>query len=199
MQVISQIAILSPLTSSKAEFKQTEEHRKAFKEIKDMLISQPLFSQFIDEKAEKYLWVDAATSSGVLGAVLAQKISSKENKKFVPVHLDLEDEIHQYIYDHELKYEPAKLYTSLPIERLTPTQRRTVPPVVTPEGPLLGYTEENVVDSFFWSVISVLAVYNCTQPESTLAYRAMAVKKLKSANCGIRNTKLRDFVFKMNF
>jgi hypothetical protein len=56
-----------------------------------------------------------------------------------------------------------------------------------------------VVDSFFWSVISVLAVYNCTQPESTLAYRAMAVKKLKSANCGIRNTKLRDFVFKMNF
>jgi len=24
----------------------------------------------IDEKAEKYLWVDAATSSGVLGAVL---------------------------------------------------------------------------------------------------------------------------------
>ena len=199
MQVIAQIAILSPLTSSKAEFKPTEEHRKAFQEIKDMLISQPLFSQLIDEKAEKYLWVDAATSSGVLGAVLAQKISSQENKKFVPVHLDLEDEVHQYIYDHELKYEPAKLYTSLPIERLTPTQRKTVPPVVTPEGPLLGYTEENVVDSFFWSVISVLTVYNCTPPESTLALRAMAVKKLKSANCGIRNTKLRDFVFKMNF
>jgi hypothetical protein len=27
----------------------------------------------------------------------------------------------------------------------------------------------------------------------------MAVKKLESANCGIRNTKFRDFVFKMNF
>jgi hypothetical protein len=43
----------------------------------------------LSEKAEKYLWVDAATSSGVLGAVLAQKISSRENEKFVPVHLDL--------------------------------------------------------------------------------------------------------------
>jgi hypothetical protein len=80
MQVISQIAILSPLTSSKAEFKPTEEHRKAFKEIKDMLISQPLFSQLIDEKAEKYLWVDAETSSGVLGAVLAQKLALRKTR-----------------------------------------------------------------------------------------------------------------------
>ncbi|RPH84521.1 MAG: RNA-directed DNA polymerase, partial [Planctomycetaceae bacterium] len=106
IQVVSQIACLTPLTSSKTEFRPTDEHRRAFQSIKDMLISQPLFSQLIDEKAEKFLWVDAATSSGVLGAVLAQKVSSSENEKFVPVHLDLEDEVHQYIYDHELKYEP---------------------------------------------------------------------------------------------
>jgi hypothetical protein len=40
-----------------------------------------LFNNLIDEKAEKILWVDAATSTNVLGAVLAQKIMPKDGEK----------------------------------------------------------------------------------------------------------------------
>jgi hypothetical protein len=96
MEVINQVAILMPLTSSKADFNPTDEHKTAFQ--KDLLVSQPLFSQLIDETAKKYLWVDAATSSGSLGAVLAQKVTAKPSQeKVIPVSLDLEDEVHQII------------------------------------------------------------------------------------------------------
>jgi hypothetical protein len=71
-----------------------------------LLTKEPLFRNPIDEKAEKYLWVDAATSSSTLGAVLAQKTYGT---------LDLDDPIHRYIFDKELPNESVRLYTSLPI------------------------------------------------------------------------------------
>ncbi len=64
MNVIEQVGTLTPLTSSKAEYKYTQKHVDAFEKIKDMLIREPLFCNLIDEKAEKYLWCDAATGSG---------------------------------------------------------------------------------------------------------------------------------------
>ena len=103
IDVIKQMAILTPLTSSKAAFEVTPKHRQAFEEIKRLLTQAPLFGHLIDEKAEKYLFVDAATTSGVLSAVLAQKTCGKLNEKFVPDCLDLDDEVHQIIYDKELQ------------------------------------------------------------------------------------------------
>ncbi len=59
MAVIEQISILTPLTSSKEVFNPTEKHMKAFNQIKEMLIREPLFGNLINEKAEKYLYTDA--------------------------------------------------------------------------------------------------------------------------------------------
>ncbi len=52
-------------------------------------------------KAEKYLWVDAATSTGVLGGVLAQKIIGTGEEKVVPTYLDLDDKVHRLIFDRQ--------------------------------------------------------------------------------------------------
>jgi len=60
MDVIEQVAILTPLTSSKIDFEPKEKHIKAFEKIKALLIQEPLYNKLIDEKAPKYLWVDAA-------------------------------------------------------------------------------------------------------------------------------------------
>jgi len=188
--------ILTPLTSSKATFKTEHIHQQAFDEIKTILITQPLFAHLIREDAEKYFWVDASTSSGVLGAVLAQKVYGVTDEKVIPSCLDLDDEVHRIIFDKEFPYEPAILYTDLPIELPKPSVRKTLPPKICKKEKLLGFTEENFHESFFWSTISILAIYNCTLPASTLELRQKALQKLKS---GILKTKLRDFTFNLNF
>ncbi len=73
MSVVEQIAILTPLTSSKVEFKSTAAHLKAFNQIKEMLVKEPLFGNLIDETAEKYLFCDAATSTNVMGRFYYRK------------------------------------------------------------------------------------------------------------------------------
>jgi hypothetical protein len=194
LDVIKQIITLTPLTSSKVPYKPNETHQKAFEELKRVLTSAPLFGHLINPKARKFLWVDAATSSGVLGAVLAQSTEVEKGVKQLGPNMNLNNEVHQYIYDLDLPYEPVKLYTKLPMERLTPTQRRTVPPNILPEPQLLGFTKENVHDSFLWSTLSCLNVYNCTLPLDLNEYRQRMVKKLH----GVLANKLKDFTFKMD-
>ena len=194
INVVRQMAILSPLTSSKATFNPTPAQRTAFEQIKVMLISEPLFGNLINERAEKFMFVDAASSTGVLGCTLAQRITG-HGEKVVPDCLDLDDEVHRIIFDKELPYEPVTLYTSLPIELPKTTSVKTVPPVIHKEERLLGYTEENVNDSFFWSIISILALYRGALLGSVREYRQQALKKLKS---GILNNKLKDFTFNLN-
>jgi hypothetical protein len=196
MDIVSQLTILTPLTSAKTVFEPTDTHRQAFEEVKKMLTQEPLFNNLIDETAQKYLWVDAATTSGVLGAVLAQKKKGIVGEKFVPECLDLDDEIHRIIYDKEFNYEPVQLYTSFPINMPKPSIQKTTIPSAGKAPFLLGYTEENVVDSLFWSIISILALYNCVLPKSTLELRELAVKRLRK---GILGTKLRDFNFNLNY
>ena len=196
LDVIKQISILTPLTSSKNIFLPTSEHKQAFEQIKVLLTQAPLFGNLIDEKAEKFLWVDAATTSGVLGAVLAQKTFGKPNEKIIPDCLDLDDEVHRIIFDKELPYQPVQLYTSFPITMPKASALKTVPPKIENPGKLLGFTEENVHDSFFWSTISILALYGCNIPKSIMELRQMALKKLKS---GILNNKLKDFTFNLNY
>ena len=196
MNVVEQMSILSPLTSSKAEFKIEQRHMEAFTQIKEMLTREPIFCHLIDEKAEKYLFVDAATGSGVLGGVLAQKLTTKENKKIVPTCLDLDDPVHRTIFDKEFNYEPATLYTSLPINLPTPSMRKTVPPKIIQQQPLLGFTQENIQDSFFWATLSILAIYGCNSKTSLSPHelRKSAVAQLKE---GILDNKLKDFVFNL--
>jgi hypothetical protein len=196
MNVIEHVAILTPLTSSKVIFAPEEKHYIAFEKIKHLLISEPLFGHLIDEAAEKFLWVDAATTSGVLGGVLAQKIVGTGDEKVVPTFLDLDDKVHRLIFDKELLYEPCRLYTSLPIELPKPTSIRSVAPRITQLGDILVFRVDNVHESFFWSTISTLAMYGCHLPESTQELRIKAMKKLRS---GILNNKLKDFTFHLNY
>ena len=49
--------------------------------LQKLLLKEPLFCNLIREDAVKYLWVDAASSSGCLGAVLAQQIPGKSGEK----------------------------------------------------------------------------------------------------------------------
>ena len=195
LAVIELLAVLTPLTSSKNNFITTPAHLEAFEKIKRMLISKPLFANLIDEKAEKFLFCDAATKSGVMGAVLLQRIQGN-NEKIIPTCLDLDDEVHRIIYDKELPYEPVKLYTSYPINLPKPSTARTRPPDILPSERLLGFTPENVHDSFFWSTISILALYNCQILDSIRQYRQLAVKRLRT---GVLNLKIKDFTFNLNY
>jgi hypothetical protein len=77
-----------------------------------------------------------------------------------------------------------------------PSALKTIPPNILPQEELLGFTEENWQDSFFWSTISILAFYGCTLPASVREFRLMSLKKLWS---GILNDKLKDFTFQLNY
>jgi transposase InsO family protein len=196
LNIIKEVALLTPLTSSTQPYITTDEHKAAFLKLKQMLVSEPLFNHLIDEKAPKYLWVDASTSSGVLGAVLAQKRQGVPDEKIVPSSLDLDDKIHRLIFDKELKYEPTQLYLKLPIELPKPQSARTVPPKICTLDKYLGFTEETINDTFCLSTASILAIYNCKPVKSTFELRDLAVKELKK---GILALKMRDFLFDNNF
>ncbi len=194
-EVIKEVQVLTPLTSSTAVFQLTDKHQKAFDKIKELLLTEPLFCNLIREKATKYLWVDAASSSGCLGAVLAQRIEGTENEKYLPEFLNLEDPIHRIIYDRKLHYEPCRLYTSFPIEVKKITSPKTIPPNIKNYDPFHGFTENNCHDSLFWSIISLMILYNCKIPSSVNELRKLATTELKK---GILAIKLKDQSFNNN-
>jgi hypothetical protein len=178
-QVTAEMSVLTPLTSSTEIFEPKTEHFHAFEKIKELLLKEPLFSNLIREDATKLLWVDAASSSGCLGAVLAQQIEGVGTDQYLYEYLDLEDKVHQVIYDTKLPYQPAHLYTRFPIEKKRITFVKTVPPQSTERDPLHGFTSENWHDSLFWSIISLMVLYNCKVPSSTIELRKMATAELK--------------------
>jgi hypothetical protein len=191
-EVTKEMQVLTPLTSSTTPFHPTEKHHQAFDKIKKLLLQEPLFCNLIRENATKILWVDAASSSGCLGAVLAQQIKGSDNTRLIPESIDLEDKVHQILYDKKLPYEPAKLYTQFPIENRKITLTKTTPPKCGEKDPLKGFTSENWNDSLFWSVISLMVLYNCKVPSSTIELRKLAVTELKK---GILAIKLKDLSF----
>ncbi len=88
------------------------------------------------------------------------------------------------------------LYTELPIVLPKPSLLKTIPPKIAPLEKYLGYKLEDVPNSFFWSVLSTLAIYNCNPPGSILELREQSVKKLKQ---GILSKQMLDFTFKMSY
>jgi Reverse transcriptase (RNA-dependent DNA polymerase) len=191
LDVIKESMTLTPLTSSSKNvvFEATEKHKTAFEKIKRMLLTEPLFCNLIDEKATKFLWVDAASSSGCLGAVLAQKIESEKDSKILPTHIDLDNEVHQIIYDRNLNYEPCKLYTSFPTEIPKPSALKTVPPKVDKNDKWFGHNKDDIHNSLFWSLISIYILYGCKLPNSINEIRKEMTKEVKK---GILGIKLKD-------
>jgi hypothetical protein len=196
LKILEDAHALTPLTSSTKPYKPTQEHRDIFVKVKEALVSQPLFNNLVDEAAPKYLWVDASTGSGVIGAVLAQTKRGVPDQKIVPTCLDLDDPAHRIIYDKALPYEPVQVYESLPIELPKPSVIKTIPPDIKPKGKFHEFSENNLHDSFFLSVAAILAVYNCKPIQKTTDLRELAVKELRK---GVLALKLRDFTFNNNY
>jgi hypothetical protein len=98
IDTVREMNTLAPLTSSKKEiaFSPTEEHKKAFERIKIMLLSEPLFCNLIDEKATKYMFVDACTTTSTLGCTLLQRIDHCQDDKVLPPCLNLYNKVHRY-------------------------------------------------------------------------------------------------------
>ena len=80
---VRQTSILTPLTSNKNHYNPTVAQRAAFEDIKKFLIKEPLFSNLIANKAEKFMFVEAASSTYVLGGTLEQRITG-HGEKIVP-------------------------------------------------------------------------------------------------------------------
>ena len=190
------MSILTALTSSKSAYEPTEKQKRTFEEIKSMLMNRPLFSHLIDETADKLLFADAASTTSILGGVLAQNKKGVSASFAVSTEINLEIKIHRIIYDKKLPYVPAMLFTSLPINLPKPSLRKTVPPNIGEEPALLGFREDNVNDSFFYSTISILALYGCKPPGTPEELRKIAVKQLKK---GVLANKLKDFAFNLNY
>jgi len=180
-RVIEETMILTPLTSANKDvlYLPNDEHKQAFENVKEMLIKEPLFCHLINPKATKYLFVDASTSTGCLSAVLLQRLDGEEGEKILPTALDLDDPVHRYIFDFELPYEPCRLYTSFPIVIPTPSVRKTMTPVVQIREKNLGYRENDLKDSIYWSMLSILSLYGAQVKNSILEYRSMAVKEVR--------------------
>ena len=192
LEIIEQVAILNPLTSSHVPFKPKEEHYRAFESLKKLLVSAPLYGNLIDPTAPKYLWVDASTCPGTIGAVLAQQTKGAHTEKVVPPCLDLDDQVHQYIFDNNLAYEPVEVMTKMP-EGKYQREKASQPPTVQKEEPLKGYTEDTIRDSLFWSLIALLFVSGCTL-HTVKELRKMAIKSVRGSRLSYR---LRDFIFNL--
>jgi hypothetical protein len=50
LDVVKQISILTPLTSSKVTFSPEQKHREAFEHVKTLLTKEPFFGNLIDKK-----------------------------------------------------------------------------------------------------------------------------------------------------
>jgi len=187
---------LSPLTSAVNPFEPTDEQRDAFEKLKEKFTSTPLFCNLICPTSRKYLFVDAATSTGTLGAVLAQqRKGGEENIYDIPEGLNLESPIDQIIFDKKLPYLSVPIFTEIPAQLPKAELPKTVPPKIGKKPKLGGFSETTVNSSFLWSVISVLIAYRCKLPESIETLREQIVKKTKSSILG---AKMRDFQFNLN-
>ena len=192
-----QIRHLTPLTSSKTPFKPTEFHRKVFEELKNNLTKHPVFSQMICPRSRKLLFTDASSSSNSsYSCVLAQIIEPEQDEVYIPPFLTLDDPVHRIIYDKRLVYQPAPLIVSeKQAAEFHQELAHTKPPIHEYlDLPLLGFTTDNVTNSFFIAVQSVQAVYKCkVSPISEM--RLAVVKHIKKT---VLRMKLNDFVFNNN-
>ncbi len=107
-----------------------------------------------------------------------------------------DDPAHRIIFDKNLTYEPVKVYDTLPIVLPKPTEVTTTPPDISEKGKFHDFTDDNVQDSFFLSVASILAVHNFKLIQKTTDLRELAVKEIKK---GVLGLKLRDFQFNNNY
>ena len=185
---LSDIHVLSPLTSSTQKFEVEEKHLRAFERIKAKLCSRPIFARILDPSAPKILFVDAsAAEDSSYSCVLCQLTNVQDLEKYVPDYINLDDAVHRLIYSSKLKYEPAPIFFN-ESEYLTFKKKlegTCPPPYEYLEKPFMEFDEDNVDQSFFISLNSLQYIMNCKIiPHSEL--RFLALKQLNSTFLRVR-------------
>ena len=187
--------ILTPLTSSKMDkkFTPTTEQVEAFTELKRALAQGPIFSKLVDLSAPKVILTDAAgTDRGSFSAVLGQIVKPERESKVLPVGYNLEDPIHQILYDQRMPVQPLPLQLD---EEDIKTYQKRIKDDQPPEyqyltDPHLGYKPEDSTNSLG---ISLKLLLESSGVQTTLD------DILKRTSSTIRTTMLRhkyiEFVF----
>ena len=177
--LISEMNVLSPLTSSTKSYKPEEKHLVAFEKIKTLLTTTPLYTNLIDPLGKFYLFSDASTSElSSYSAVLGQIQRSEQT--YVPNHFNLNDPIHKFLFENEHQYRPIPLYlgnTSIPKTKCDIANFNPKLDVHYFSDKFLNYGE-NYTNSLFISIRSILYHYQAKFPDE-LELRKSTVKNLK--------------------
>ncbi len=187
--------ILTPLTSSKMDkkFTATPEQIEAFEQVKRALAQGPIFSKLVDLSAPKVILTDAAgTDRGSFSAVLAQIVKPEKESKVLPVGFNLEDPLHQSLYDQRMPIQPLPL--QLEDEDIKAYQKRVKddqpPEFEYLKDPQLGYKPEDAPNSLGITLQLLLKFNGVQTPIEDI---------LKRTSTTIRTTMLRhkyiEFVF----
>ena len=149
------INVLSPLTSIKADFKLEPRHIEAIKQIKRLMVSQPIFGYMISKTAPKILFSDASGSvNGHLSSVLCQVISTETELPF-PSCLSPSDPVHEIIIKDRLPVEPLLFDHEKGGVTKANKVDLPVPYLDYLSNPYLGFKENDVNDSLMLSLKAI--------------------------------------------
>ena len=159
---LNEINVLNPLCSSTTPYNPDDSHKEAFERLKSLLTTTPVYSNIIDPKLKKLLFVDAS-DKGSYSAVLCQLVPPKTNTTKVPTHLILDDPVDRIIFAFNLCFYPVPLYLHdefIPRSQMNPPYQ--ILHFKNPsylEEDFLGYTDKTVKNSFYYAVRSVQFAY----------------------------------------
>ena len=144
---LSKINVLNPLCSSTTPYNPDDSHKEAFERLKTLLTTTPVYSNIIDPKLKKLLFVDAS-DKGSYSAVLCQLVPPKTNTTKVPTHLILDDPVDRIIFAFNLCFYPVPLYLH---DKFIPRSQMNPPYQILHfknssylEEDFLGYTDKEV-------------------------------------------------------
>jgi hypothetical protein len=177
--LINEMNVLFPLTSSTTQYKPEQKHYVAFENIKQLLTTTPLYTNLIDPNGKFYLFSDASTSEGAsYSAVLAQ--IQKSNQTYIPPYFNLTDPIHNMLFINKQQYKPIPLYLdkiSIPKTKCDPKNYNPILDVNYFSNDLLNYGEY-YKNSLFISLRSILYNYSAKFPDEK-ELRQQIVKYIK--------------------
>ena len=178
-----EVAVLNPLSSTTTPYTPERHHKVAFEQLKKLLTTTPLYSNIVDPRAKKVLFVDSS-DRGNYAAVLGQIQEINPGQIHIPEHLILDDPVDRIIFDKQLCYQSVPLYfhsTYIPRSEMEPPYQ--ILPVKDPaylQTDFLGYKEDNVENSLFVALRSIQYAYGCQLlDEKTI--RQEVFEKLKTS------------------
>ena len=176
----------------------TDHQRKAFEELKQKLITTPLYTHFINKNANKIIFCDAATCSitqkdAIISAVLCQVITPNNEDCILPEYINLKIPTDRVIYNNKLPYQPLNPVNELPLNK------NLIPRIDIERklGDFYGYEKEKIIDSPFLAIGVVLKFYGVNKNYSIKEIKNEIIEEMKKRPY-LKN-KLRDKDFKGSY